>query len=75
MQHRDQEAGSKSGSRYLAKSCEKVVSDSSRAEHIQKLMSSVLRSDLGLKAYQLSTSHFLTPASEGADGDKIKMPS
>ena len=36
--------------------------------------SGVLRSDLGLKAYQQSTSQLPHPGSEGAEGDKIKMP-
>ena len=35
MQHEDQEAGLNSSGPYSVKSCEKAVSDSSRAEHIQ----------------------------------------
>ena len=61
-QHQDQEAGWNSGGPYSVKFCDKAVSDSTKAEHVQDVHVCVLRNDkhTGLKAYQQSAGHFLT---------------
>ena len=72
MQHQDQEASSNSGSLYSVKSCEKAVSGRLTAEPIQDVhVQSVKKGPRteSLSAVYKSLPH---PASEGAEGDKIK---
>ena len=67
MQHQGQEAGSSSGGLYSVKSCEKAVSDSSRAEHIQDVHVRCVKKWPGTESLSVEYRSLLHPASKGAE--------
>ena len=75
MQHQDQEAGSNSSDPYSVKSCEKAVIDSLRAEHIQDVHVWHFKKWPGTESLSVEYRSLPHLTSEGAESNKIKMPS
>ena len=75
MQHHNKEAGSNNGGSYSVKSYEKAVSDSSRAEHIQDVHVQYVKKWPGTESLSAEYRSLPHPAPEGAEDNKIKMPS
>ena len=73
MQHQDQGADSNSGGPYSVKSCKKTVSGSLRAEHIQDVQVQRVKNWPRTESLSAEYKSLPHPASEGTEGNKIKM--